>query len=376
MAVFFICLFLCCVGSWLPLEIQSNLYSFSLLIQSTLIFFLPFIVMTLLFQTALRLARNATKIIFLIIASVCLSNFISTCLSYGLGTFVFRYLNFSLAVPQHVKGLMPSWSFSLPSLLPNDKAMVVGLSLGILGSFFYEQQAQKFSSFASHYVNLFLKKFQYVLPLFVSGFVIKMLHDGIMLNIIKDYSVIFLGVALGQFAWIFFLYGIASHLHFASSWQKIKNMVPAALTGLSTMSSAAAMPLTLVGTEKNADHKDLAKSIIPATVNIHLVGDCFAIPIFAFAVLKSYGMAEPSFLGYMAFAFYFVLAKFSVAAIPGGGILVMLPILKKYLGFSGDMLSFITALYILFDPVITSANVFGNGAFSVLLSNYFKKWVR
>lgn len=61
---------------------------------------------------------------------------------------------------------------------------------------------------------------------------------------------------------------------------------------------------------------------------------------------------------------YFVLAKFSVAAVPGGGILVMLPILEAYLGLNGEMLSLITALYLLFDPVITCANILGNGAFA------------
>jgi Na+/H+-dicarboxylate symporter len=42
----------------------------------------------------------------------------------------------------------------------------------------------------------------------------------------------------------------------------------------------------------------------------------------------------------------------------------MLPILEKHLGFNGDMMSLITALYILFDPVITFGNVLGNGAFA------------
>ena len=73
-------------------------------------------------------------------------------------------------------------------------------------------------------------------------------------------------------------------------------------------------------------------------------------------------------MNYLIFASYFVLAKFSVAAVPGGGILVMLPILESYLGFDSGMLSLITALYILFDPIITCANVFGNGAFSMGLT--------
>ena len=88
--------------------------------------------------------------------------------------------------------------------------------------------------------------------------------------------------------------------------------------------------------------------------------------------MKSFGVAEPGFLSYLIFAAYFVMAKFSVAGVPGGGILVMLPVLESYLGFNGEMLSLITALYILFDPVITCANVLGNGGFAITIERFFK----
>ena len=53
--------------------------------------------------------------------------------------------------------------------------------------------------------------------------------------------------------------------------------------------------------------------------------------------------------------------------------MVMLPILEKYLKFSPEMLSLITALYIVFDPIITSANVIGNGAFTMMFAKLYDK---
>jgi Na+/H+-dicarboxylate symporter len=134
------------------------------------------------------------------------------------------------------------------------------------------------------------------------------------------------------------------------------------------MSSAAAIPVTIIGTEKNTKNSSLTRLATPLTVNTHLIGDCFAIPIFAFAVMKNFGIAEPTFFTYLLFALYFVIAKFSVAAIPGGGIIVMLPILENQLGFTGEMSSLITALYVLFDPIITCANILGNGGFMLALN--------
>ena len=62
-----------------------------------------------------------------------------------------------------------------------------------------------------------------------------------------------------------------------------------------------------------------------------------------------------------------MLAKYTGTAVPGGGINVKLPILEGYLGFNSSMLSLITALYVLFDPVITCANVLANGAFAKMI---------
>ena len=245
--------------------------------------------------------------------------------------------------------------------------MFSGLLFGIAFGWFKPVWAGKLSVQLEKVINLILKGILYVIPLFITGFIVKMDHDQVMSYILSNYALIFVVIACAVFAYIALLYFVANRFQLPASIQSIKNMLPAAIAGFGSMSSAAAMPLTILGTEKNSGNPDLARSIIPATVNIHLIGDCFAIPIFAFAVMKSFGVPEPAFNIYLIFAAYFVLAKFSVAAVPGGGILVMLPILEAYLGFTADMLSLITALYILFDCVITCANVLGNGAFAMIM---------
>jgi Na+/H+-dicarboxylate symporter len=68
-----------------------------------------------------------------------------------------------------------------------------------------------------------------------------------------------------------------------------------------------------------------------------------------------------------------VAAQFAIAAVPGGGILVMLPLLETHLGFSGEMSALITALYILFDPAVTIMNVLGNSALVIFISKLFAK---
>ena len=353
---------------WIPPIFQSLLYGVSLSLKSVIVFALPFLIFGLLFKTSVQLAQKASKWIVLILVAICVSNFTSTMLSYLVGTFAYQ-LDLSMPIPTEEASLIPLGSFSLPKLIDNSHAMFAGLLLGIFCGWFKRPLAEKIASHLDRYIAVFLKAFLYIIPLFIAGFIVKMMHDGVMSLILGNYAFIFMLVAGAVFSYIAFIYLIANRFQPKAFVQSIRNMLPAVIAGFGSMSSAAAMPLTILGTEKNSRNPDIARSLIPATVNIHLIGDCFAIPIFAFAVMKSFGVAEPAFASYLIFAGYFVLAKFSVAAVPGGGILVMLPILEAHLGFSGEMLSLITALYILFDPIITSANILGNGGFAMVAGN-------
>ena len=356
---------------WLPLSVMSVLYAMSLSLKAVIVFALPFLVFGLLFKTAVQLAKKASKMILFLFAAICISNFISTLLSYGVGQLVYR-LDISMVLPQETASLLPAWQFFLPKWIGNDVAMFSGLSLGILLGWLRPAFSEKVAGYLERAIALFLKGFLGIIPIFILGFVIKMIHDKVMLHILRNYALIFTLIACAVFSYIALLYLIANRWQRKAFVSSLKNMLPSAMAGFGSMSSAASMPLTIIGAEKNAQNPDVARSVISATVNIHLLGDCFAIPIFAFAVLKNFGIAEPSFAVYLTFVAYFVLAKFSVAAVPGGGILVMLPILENVFGFDAGMLSLITALYILFDPVITCANIFGNGGFAMIIDRLQK----
>jgi len=359
-------------SSLIPDSLQSILYAISLSIKSFIVFCLPLIIFGLLFRTAVNFAKKASKIILFLLGGVCCSNFVSTMISYFIGTAAYQF-DLSMPFPQEGAALLPAWDFSLPKWIANDMAMFAGLLSGVVLGWMKPSSAHLLASKLEVVVNKFLKIILAVIPLFITGFVVKMSHDKVLGYIFSNYALIFILIASALLAYVFILYLVANRFNPAAAFKSMGNMLPAAITGLGSMSSAAAMPLTILGTEKNSKNPDLARSIIPATVNIHLIGDCFSIPVLAFAVMKSFGVPEPLLISYLIFALYFVLAKFSVAAVPGGGILVMLPILETHLGFNAEMLSLITALYILFDPIITCANILGNGGFAMIIDRLWKR---
>lgn len=357
---------------YLPLPVQETFLALSLTIRSLIVFILPLIIGGLLFRTIVNLAGKATYIIGIIFVCVCCSNFINTMLSHFVGQWIYGF-EMSMTNPaENALNLQPLWHFELPKLIPNNWALFSGIVLGFLGTFFWKKKSISAANFIEKIITYILKIVIYLVPFFILGYLVKLRHDQLISGIFQEYAQILGVIVAVQISYIIFVYFILSKASFKNFFNHLKNMMPAAICGFSTMSSAASMPLAIIGVEKNTSNKDLAKSVIPATVSIHLVGDCFAIPILAYAVLKNYGVSAPDMTSYLIFAFYFVITKFSVPAIPAGGIITMIPILESYLGFNSSMSTLITALYMLFDPIITCTNILGNGAFAKFIDYLVK----
>lgn len=131
-------------GHWIPLSAQSILYGLSLTIKSGIVFLLPLVVFGLLFKTAVHFANKASKMVLLILFFICCSNFLSTLLSYSVGTLAY---NFDLAInlPNEENVLHPLWNFSFPKWIGNDQAMFSGLILGIITGWFKPILAKEIS---------------------------------------------------------------------------------------------------------------------------------------------------------------------------------------------------------------------------------------
>jgi len=83
------------------------------------------------------------------------------------------------------------------------------------------------------------------------------------------------------------------------------------------------------------------------------------------------GQPFPDFSTYLIFTIFYCLTKFSAAGVPGGGVLVILPVAQAYLGLSPEMATLLFTIYVLQDPLITAANVMGNGAFALITAKIF-----
>lgn len=374
-------------GDLVPVAIKSAFYSVSVLLKNTLVTALPFIIFSILFSSLGALKKGAFTFTALAFSLVIISNYLSTSLGGFLGIQFLDYVEIThynsgatqqlaplwetLFTPETLENITEFWGLKIRQSMSNDRALFAGIVSGLFLAFTNHSKTKKISLKMKSMSFSFLQKgFIPLIPLFILGYVLNMQHSGLLNSIFQDYFPIITLIVISTFSYIIFLYGVVSSFKIATWRCYLKTMFPAMVTGFSTMSSASALPLLMEGAARNTGNEEI-KSIVPISINIHLIGDCFSISILALTILVSFGHPLPNLEEFMLFTVFFVLAKFAVAAVPGGGILVMIPILEKYLGFTPEMLSLITALYILFDPIVTSANVLGNGAFAQLFDKIY-----
>jgi len=357
----------------LSLELKTLIYSLSLLVKDLIVFLMPLIVFGLLFASVVQL-KGAIKLVAILLPLICFSNFISSWVGYLFGNVLVNNLDLQLRYSAVDTSIVPIFSLGLKPLVQTKIAMLSAILLAMLSQAFTPKLGCNIAYYAKLATAFLLKKVIIpLIPALICGFILKMKHDGILYALMKSYALIFLSIGMLQFSYIFLMYLIGSGFSLSGALCNMSRMLPAALTGLSTMSSAAALPLSLEASKQNVHSKDIVDFAMPITVNFHLLGDCIAVPIFALAVMTSFGAQTPDLISYLILSLYFVLAKFSVVAIPGGGIIVMWPILQSVLGFNAEMLSLIQALYILFDSILTSMNVLGNGAFVTIYDRIYQR---
>lgn len=358
-------------------------YSMSLLFVEILLFILPFMVFSFILRALLNLDRRSTWLVGLIFLSVTMSNITAVLFSFGYAMGLMKAFNV-----QHCPGfeatfassIMPLWQFKLPVLMQTDKAMMFGLVTGFVAVFApksmerYRLKLNKVVVICTDNLTLFLSKtFIPLLPLYIFGFCLKLSYDNALTHLFKHYGHVFFASLFLVCGYLFVMYVIGAGGRVKDAIRAIRIMLPAGLTGFSTMSSAATMPITLDATEKNTKDRNFTDLVIPSTTNIHMLGDDLTITVTAVTLLVICGQTTPDFLTVLSYALAFSIAKLSCVGIPGASVLVILPVLQQFLNFKPEMISMLTTIYILQDSFGTAANVMGNGAFAMIIQRIYKK---
>lgn len=360
-------------GKYVPISVKAFLYSLSLSMKALLLVILPFIIFSFVFSAIMNLKSGVFKFILALICMIFISNCAAIFTGFTVGSIALPKLAIAAHAPSDAQvHLVPLWKLDLKNWIPNQYALIAGFILGVIFSFKRVAFADKVAKTLNKLANAFLKKvFIPLLPTFILGFVFNLEQDAVLGKALRTYGPVFFIVVGTQITYMLLLYFLAAKGSFKTFFTYIKNVLPATITGFSTLSSAATMPVLILCTEKNLPNPAIAEMVIPATINTHTLGSAIGITILSLTTMLIFGHSLPTFYEFFEFGFIYALAKFAVAAVPGGAIIVVTPLLETHFHFTGEMVGLITAIYMLFDPFGTATNVTGNGFFPIAFSKLF-----
>lgn len=363
-------------GKYLPINIQSFFYSISLTIQSFLIFIVPIIILIFIFRSIMLIRAQDLKLIFLLIGSIYISNFIASFISFNFGIFYQNNYTEDITKINQLSlqsEITPFWNYNLPQIISNEIALILGVIAGILIPCISKEKAEKLADKLFVFtIKLMHKVLIPIIPLLILGFLFQLQQYNIFESIILSDLSIIKNLILVSILYILCSYIILSKFGLRKLLYNLNNMMYPVIVAFISMSSTVALPYTIEGVKKNIGSKSkMIISLLPSITNMHLLGDCFLIPACIIIVLRMFNY-QVTYTEFLLFLTYFVLMKFTVMTIPSGGILTILPLLKAKLNFTPEMLSLITALYFFLDPFLAFINVLANGGFCLLLKNKIK----
>lgn len=363
-------------GDYFDTRFVCFFYTFSLLFKEILSLLLPFIIFSFVVVGILSFKKNAPIVLGVLIASVFFSNSVIALLTYMLGSNIVPLVVEGMSTDAFIvqETIDPFYQFAFPAIITSENALLLAIATGIILSFIRLPYAEYLLRKFKHMVELFLNYyFIPLLPLYVFGFLLEIHYRGIFANLFINYGKAFFVIFTLQIVFIIFYYFIAAAGSIKTMRRYLANALPSYLTAFSTMSSTATIPVSIEAAEKNTENKPLAEISMPIMANIHLLGDSVSTPLLALVTMALFLGFIPDVVTYMKFVFYFCTAMLAVSGVPGGGIIVMIPILISQFGFNQQMVSIITALYLLLDPFGTAANVMGDGALVILINKLLKR---
>jgi len=335
-------------------------------LREILIFILPFLLFSFIAVALSAIPKEGMFFILGLMVVVSLSNFLNILISGAVGFFILSGVEPNLMADAKTT-FEPLFMLRLPHIAETTHALLAGIIVGFLNSLQPNKFVSSIINWLHDFVLKFMKKFFVpLIPLFVGGFLLKLFAEGRMTGFVERNTGIC--IMMCGFLWCYLILWlfVSASFKLNRAVEVLKNSFPAIVTAFSTMSSAAALPLSLVAAEKNTKDKVLSDAVMPLTLNFHMVGDTIVVPIMAMIVMLAFNHPLPNITNFVLFGVFFVLNKFAGGGVPSGTIMVTVPVLKQHFNFDDSMIAFIIAFYGIMDPIATSGNVSANNFFVII----------
>ncbi len=338
-------------------------------------FCVPLVIIGFIAPAITNLKSNASKMLLVTLLIAYLSSVGAAALSTTGGYAIIPHLNIQNAAQGLRKLPEVLFKLDIPPVMSVMSALVLSIVLGLTAVWTKSEHVDVLlKEFNNMILQVVEKMIVPILPIFIATTFAGLAYEGSITRQLPVFLKVIVIVIVGQFIWMAVLYGIAGLISKKNPAEVFKHYVPAYLTAVGTMSSAATMPVALKCARKSAVLDDeIVDFTIPICSTIHLCGSVLTETFFCMTISQILYGQLPT-LGTMLL-FIALLGIFAVGApgVPGGTVMASLGIVTSVLGFDTSGVALLISIFALQDSFGTACNITGDGAIALMLMGIFKR---
>lgn len=338
-------------------------------------YIVPLIILGFITPAIVSLKESAGKILSVTLVICYLSTVGAATMSFLAGKAIIPKLNIASnvgggnTIPESI------FKLSIDPIMPVMTALVTSILFGIAvivtNSETWEKMLIELNKIVLSIVNNVVIK---ILPLYIATTFAVLSYEGVIISELPVFLKIILIVIVGHFIWMTVMYSLAGLISKTNPKEVFKHYLPAYLTAVGTMSSAATLPVAIECARKSSTLDSKIRDFgIPLCSNTHLCGSVLTEVFFVMTVSQILTGQLPETANMIVFIL--LLGIFAIAApgVPGGTVVASLGLITSVLGFNDTGTALMLSIFALQDSFGTACNVTTDGAVVLMVTGIFDK---
>ena len=345
-------------------------------ILGQIIFFMvPLVILAFVASSIASLKNGASKLLSFSLLSAYISTIGAAFLSVVAGFIIIPHLNIASEIANLKELPALIFELNIPPVMSVMSSLVLAIVVGLSISWAKADNMLKIvEEFQAMILSIVNKIIMPILPFFIGGTFASLAYEGSITKHLPVFISVLVIAIVGHFIWLIVLYSVAGLYSKKPAKEVFRHFLPAYLTAVGTMSSAATLPITLGCAEKSKVlRKDMVDFGIPLFANIHLCGSVLTETFFVMVVSQILYGAMPSVSQMIIFALLLGIFGLGAPGVPGGTVMASLGLITAVLGFDANGIALVLAIFALQDSFGTACNVTGDGALTLMLTKYADK---
>ncbi|WP_064605020.1 dicarboxylate/amino acid:cation symporter [Photobacterium sp. J15] len=358
------------MGMFAPDVLIQFLITIKLLVSQLIKFTIPLLILFYVTSGIANLPKNSGKLLGKTVGLSYLSTLGAGLLAFTVAETLYpTLLSGAGALPEAKTVLTPFLELKIPPLMSIMTALTIAFVFGLGISNTGSEDLRRFSNQGCDIIELFLNKVIIPsLPFYIAAVFADMTVKGTVFATLQTFSLVLLAVIAMHWVWLTFQFITAGIVQQQSPLKILRTMMPAYLTAVGTMSSAATIPVTLQQTKRNGVSNTIANFVVPLCANIHMSGSVISITSVAVAVIIMTGAGPvPSLLEALPFIAMLGVTMVAAPGAPGGAVMASVGLLGSMLGFTEEMIALQIVLHLAQDSFGTACNVTGDGVIALMI---------